>query len=212
MYKLTLLRWGTDMESKSYVSYSSNSEVAEDIFSVTACLDFYYCELKMESAAVTGTVSVKDQRSYIKKLYMQKSDRNTQCFVWSVRWVNTGPQYFFSTGSPFWWKSYKHKRWRKIRTPENIIFLIFAYDQQGVIITDRVTCSQSITGLYYRAFLQKRNRKIHKTQFSCLKLGAHSPWQCSTACCPCRNGTSAPLRLRSIISRTLQSWYESIRL
>jgi len=40
--------------------------------------------------------------------------------------------------------------------------MIFAYDQRGIIMTDRVPCGTSVTAVYYRDWTQKLRRKIHK--------------------------------------------------
>jgi hypothetical protein len=41
--------------------------------------------------------------------------------------------------------------------------MIFAYDQ-GIIMTDRVPCGTRVTAAYYRDWLQKLRRKVHKNQ------------------------------------------------
>ena len=53
--------------------------------------------------------------------------------------------------------------------------MIFAYDHHGIIMTDRVPCGRSVTGLYYRDFIQNLNRKMHKTRPQLLKAGPLIP-------------------------------------
>ena len=43
--------------------------------------------------------------------------------------------------------------------------MIFAYDDRGVIMTDRVSCRKSVTVVYYCAFMQKLRRKMHKDRY-----------------------------------------------
>jgi hypothetical protein len=42
--------------------------------------------------------------------------------------------------------------------------MIFAYDHRGIITTDRVPRGTSVTAAFYRDWLQKLCRKIHKNQ------------------------------------------------
>ena len=50
--------------------------------------------------------------------------------------------------------------------------MIFAYDLQGVIMTDRVPCERSVTGVYYCAFMQKLLRKVYKSRPQLLVAGS----------------------------------------
>jgi len=40
--------------------------------------------------------------------------------------------------------------------------MIFVYDHRGIIMTDRVPCGTSVTAAYYRDWMQKLRRKMHK--------------------------------------------------
>ncbi|KAK9693353.1 hypothetical protein QE152_g34269 [Popillia japonica] len=42
--------------------------------------------------------------------------------------------------------------------------MIFAYDNPGIIMTNRVPCGKNVTAVYYRAFLQNLCRKMHKNR------------------------------------------------
>ena len=48
--------------------------------------------------------------------------------------------------------------------------MIFAYDHQEVIMTDRVPCGRSVTGEYF-AFMQKLCRKMNKNRPQLFKAG-----------------------------------------
>jgi hypothetical protein len=41
--------------------------------------------------------------------------------------------------------------------------MIFAYHHRGIIMTDRVPCRTSVTAAYYRDWMQKLRRKMHKS-------------------------------------------------
>jgi hypothetical protein len=49
--------------------------------------------------------------------------------------------------------------------------MIFAYDHRGIIITDRVPCGTSVTAAYYRDWMQKLRRKMHKNRPDFLGYG-----------------------------------------
>jgi hypothetical protein len=42
--------------------------------------------------------------------------------------------------------------------------MIFAYDHQGNILTDRVPCGTSVTAVYYHDWVQNSHTKMHKNQ------------------------------------------------
>ncbi|PSN41436.1 hypothetical protein C0J52_22648 [Blattella germanica] len=49
--------------------------------------------------------------------------------------------------------------------------MIFAYDHQGITMTDRVPYGTSVTGAYYRNFMQNLRRKMHNTPPQLLEAG-----------------------------------------
>jgi len=49
--------------------------------------------------------------------------------------------------------------------------MIFAYDCEGVIMTDRVPSGTTVTAAYYRQFLQKLRRKMHANRPNLLENG-----------------------------------------
>jgi len=51
--------------------------------------------------------------------------------------------------------------------------MIFAYDHQGTIMTERVPCGTSVTAEYCREWMQKLRRKMHKTRPDLLGDGPH---------------------------------------
>jgi hypothetical protein len=42
--------------------------------------------------------------------------------------------------------------------------MIFAYDHSGIIMIDRVSCGTSVTAAYYREWMHKLRRKMHKNR------------------------------------------------
>jgi len=42
--------------------------------------------------------------------------------------------------------------------------MIFVYDHRGIIMTDGVPCGTSVTAAYYRDWMQKLRRKMHKNR------------------------------------------------
>jgi hypothetical protein len=108
---------------KSYASYSWRLEEAARVFDtsqVYAVLNWRV--LDMASAGTSGTVTVEDQRSYIKNKTLRGKiqNRNLQCFAWSLRWADSGPYYSLPLGHSFSWMTYHHKRWPKTRKAKNI--------------------------------------------------------------------------------------------
>jgi hypothetical protein len=74
--------------------------------------------LDMAYAGASLTVTVEDQRSYIKigtLSVKKKTYRISHCLVWNLWWSDRGPQYSFSLGYWFSWKTCRHKRWHKAR-------------------------------------------------------------------------------------------------
>ena len=49
--------------------------------------------------------------------------------------------------------------------------MIFAYDHQGVITADRVSCGRSVTRVCYCAFMQKLRTTVHKNRLQLLVAG-----------------------------------------
>lgn len=64
------------------------------------------------------------------------------------------------------WKGPSSPRPKKCRRAQSKVkqMMIFAYDNQGIIMTDRVPCGKSVTAVYYRDFLQNLRRKMHKNR------------------------------------------------
>ena len=49
--------------------------------------------------------------------------------------------------------------------------MIFAYDHRGIITADRVPCGTIVTAAYYRDWMQKLRRKMHKNRSDLLGDG-----------------------------------------
>lgn len=64
------------------------------------------------------------------------------------------------------WKGPSSPRPKKCKRAQSKVkqMMIFAYDNQGIIMTDRVPCGKSVTAVYYRDFLQNLRRKMHKNR------------------------------------------------
>jgi hypothetical protein len=62
------------------------------------------------------------------------------------------------------WRSPNSPRPKNSRQAQSKVkkMMVFAYDHQGIIMTDRVPCGISATAAYYHDWLQKLHRKIHK--------------------------------------------------
>lgn len=71
------------------------------------------------------------------------------------------------------WRASSSPRPKKFRRAQSKVkqMMIFAYDHEGIIITDRVPCGRSVTAVYYRDFLQNLRRKMHKTRPQLLEAG-----------------------------------------
>ncbi|PSN38599.1 hypothetical protein C0J52_17918, partial [Blattella germanica] len=70
------------------------------------------------------------------------------------------------------WRGASSPRPKKCRCAQSKIkqMMIFAYDHQGIIMTD-VPCGTSVTGAYYRNVMQNLRRKMHKTRTQLLEAG-----------------------------------------
>ncbi|PSN33184.1 hypothetical protein C0J52_27393, partial [Blattella germanica] len=71
------------------------------------------------------------------------------------------------------WRGASSPRPKKFSRAQSKIkqMMFFAYDHQGIIMTDRVPCGTSVTGAYYRNFMQNLRRKMHKTRPQLLEAG-----------------------------------------
>ena len=64
------------------------------------------------------------------------------------------------------WRATSSPRPKEFRRVQSKIkqMMILAYDLQEVILTDRISCGRSVTGVYYCAFMKKLCRKVLKNR------------------------------------------------
>ena len=64
------------------------------------------------------------------------------------------------------WRSPNSPRPKKFRRAQSKVkqMMILAYDHRGIITTDRVPCGTSVTAAYYRDWMQKVCRIMHKNR------------------------------------------------
>ena len=119
------------------------------------------------SSSLLETAEQKQKCLDIATLLKERFDVEDQAFLHRIiandeMWIRDFEPELKSQSNE--WRSTGFPRPKKIiRTQSKVKqTIIFAYDHQGVIMTDRVPCGRSVTGIYYCAFMQTFRRKMHK--------------------------------------------------
>ena len=122
------------------------------------------------------TVEQKQKRLDIATLLKQRCDVEGQDFLHRIiaideTWIRDFEPEMKSQSNE--WRGHSSPRPKKFRRCQSKVkqMMIFAYDHQGIIMTDRVPCGRSVTGPYYCEFIQKLNRKMHKNRPQLLEAG-----------------------------------------
>lgn len=118
----------------------------------------------------------KQKRLDIATLLKRRFDVEGQAFLYRIvaideTWVRDfEPELKLQSNE---WRGQRSPRPNKFRRAQSKVkqMMIFAYDHHGIIMTDRVPCGRSVTAMYYREFIQKLNRKMHKTRPQLLEAG-----------------------------------------
>jgi len=111
----------------------------------------------------------KQKRLEIATLLKQRFKVGGQAFLYQIvaideTWVRDFEQELKSQSTER--RSPASPRPKKFRRAQSKVkqTMTFAYDHRGIIITDRVTCGTSGTAAYYRDWMQKLGRKMHKNR------------------------------------------------
>ena len=86
----------------------------------------------------------------------------------------------------------------------------FVYDHRGIIVT-RVPCGTSVKAAYYRDWMQKVRRNMHKNRLA-RGWATHFARQCTPAPGEGCDRFAELIRVGSVTSRAIQSGHESAGL
>jgi hypothetical protein len=117
------------------------------------------------------TAEQKQTRLEISKLVKQRFNVEGQTFLYRIvatdeTWVRDFEPELKSQSNE--WRSPTTPQPKKIGRAQLKVkqMMIFAYDHQGIFMTDRIPCITSATATYYRDGMQKLCRKYTKTDLN----------------------------------------------
>ena len=206
MHKLQDEDWGRN-SSENYVICSWRRVfIVSIVYSV-----FVYQELEMGPAGVSSTLTISDQRSYIKIATLRRKnpiqihdalgevsgeftvERSTVC-----RWVNR-----FRGGCVC--IDNDPRLWRPRTSSDERSVKLVADALEG---DSRETCEE----LSRATRVKMSQENAHESTSVAPGWVTHSPWQCSPAHCGCYNKKKSRLWVGSVTSCALQSRHECTRL